>query len=649
MIKKLFLSYSNRFVSRWLILVVDLFVVALAFSFSYLLRFNFDITDIRWNEFQVHLPFVAFIYTLGFVYFNSYSGVIRHTSIYDAVRVFRSTTASVFFLVVLSLVLNYLSKQTSVFYVPVSIAIIHYLITTFVLLSSRVIVKLAYFRITGSNVKKKSVLIYGVGQSGIITKNTLANDTDINYKIVGFLDDNPSKVGKHIEGIMVFSTKKLEYLIEDKNIETVVISVQNISGPRKGSFIDRCLALNVEVKNVPTVDRWINGELSARQIKNIRIEDLLQRAPIELDKKNVKEELTGKTILVTGAAGSIGTEIARQIMHYSPKMVLFLDQAESAIYEVEFDIKSKYKHQDNYRFIIADIRNKIRLNSIFKQYKPDLVFHAAAYKHVPLMENNPTEGVGVNVFGTKNLADLSIEYGVKKFVMVSTDKAVNPTNVMGATKRAAEIYTQALQKLDTVKTKFITTRFGNVLGSNGSVIPLFRKQIEKGGPIKVTHPEITRYFMTIPEACQLVLEAGAMGQGGEIFIFDMGESVKIIDVAKKMIQLSGLELGRDISIDIVGLRPGEKLYEELLNVKENTTETHHPKIMIGQVQEYDFDYVKEQLGEIKLAHSQMNPMEMVKELKRLIPEYKSMNSKFEAIDHEMAQERENKGLDKSKS
>ena len=643
MLKKIFLNYTNRFVSRWLILGIDLFIISLAFCFSYLLRFNFRIEEINWDEFQVHLPFVGFIYTLGFIYYSSYSGVIRHTSIYDAVRVFRATTTSVAVIVLLSLSLLFLKAIHSVFYVPVSIAIIHYLISTFTLLSSRVIVKLAYFRITGTSVKKNNVLIYGAGQSGIITRNTLLNDTVKNYQIIGFLDDNPSKLGKHVEGIKVYSSKKLEYLITEKNIETVVISIQNISSPRKRSFLDRCLQYNVEVKTVPTVDRWINGELSAKQIKNIRIEDLLQRAPIELDKNHVKDELTGKTILVTGAAGSIGTEIAQQVMHYSPKMILFLDQAESALYEVEVEIKSKYRHQDNYRFIIADIRNKVRLEKIFTTYKPEIVFHAAAYKHVPLMEENPTEGVGVNIFGTKNLADLSIEYGVSKFVMVSTDKAVNPTNVMGATKRAAEIYIQSISKLKNVKTKFVTTRFGNVLGSNGSVIPLFRKQIEKGGPVKVTHPDITRYFMTIPEACQLVLEAGVMGEGGEIFLFDMGESVKIIDVAKKMIQLSGLELGKDISIDIVGLRPGEKLYEELLNVKENTQKTHNPKIMIGQVQQYDFEEVKVKLDEIKLAHGQMNAELMVKEMKRLIPEYKSMNSRFEQIDRELEKEYKQKG------
>ena len=386
---------------------------------------------------------------------------------------------------------------------------------------------------------------------------------------------------------------------------------------------------NTKVLNVPPVTNWINGELSFKQIKKVQIEELLEREPIQLDKEDIQLQLTGKVILVTGAAGSIGSEIVRQLIRFHPKNIILLDQAESPLYDMEMELHDKYKLQP-YEIVMGDIRNKERMENVFRTFHPQIVFHSAAYKHVPMMENNPSESILTNVLGTKTIADLSVEYKVEKFVMVSTDKAVNPTNVMGASKRIAEIYTQSLNK--TSATKFITTRFGNVLGSSGSVIPRFRQQIESGGPVTITDPEITRYFMTIPEACQLVLEAGTMGKGGEIFIFDMGDSVKIYDLAVKMIKLSGLVLDKDIRIVYTGLRPGEKLYEELLADHENTLPTHHNQILIAKVKEYDFDSVSNSINDLITLFDKQDNNSIVKKMKELVPEYKSNNSIYVSLD-----------------
>ncbi len=386
---------------------------------------------------------------------------------------------------------------------------------------------------------------------------------------------------------------------------------------------------NIKVLTLPDVNKWINGELSVKQIRQIKIDDLLERAPIKLDEKEIRNYTLNKTILVTGAAGSIGSEIVKQLLHFQPKRIIIFDQAESPLYDLELELSEKF-HFNNFDIVIGDTTNIHRLRRVFEAFKPTVVFHAAAYKHVPMMENNPSEAIRTNVNGTKLLADIALEFGVHKFVMISTDKAVNPTNVMGASKRIAEIYTQSLNSKG--KTQFITTRFGNVLGSNGSVINRFKMQIEKGGPITVTHPEITRYFMTIPEACQLVLEAGAMGKGGEIFIFDMGKSVKILDMAKKMIQFSGLKLGEDIQINFTGLRPGEKLYEELLNDKENTLPTHHSQIMIGKVKKYEFSVIEKEISELIVLGFTQDNFAIVEKMKKIVPEFISQNSIYEELD-----------------
>jgi len=497
------------------------------------------------------------------------------------------------------------------------------------MIGSRIVVKILYIEWKNPSKAKTNVIIYGAGESGIITKRTLDRDAGTKYNVLAFIDDNPKKTGKKLEGVSIYNTNQLENLLKDNSVAHLIISVQNLTPARKQEAVEICLNYNVKVLNVPPVANWINGELSFKQIKKVKIQDLLERDPIKLDSDIIKKNISGKTVLITGAAGSIGSELVRQVLTFNPKLIVLLDQAESDLYEIDMEIHESQR-REYVESVIGDIRNKERMANVYRTFKPEIVFHAAAYKHVPMMEHNPSESIQTNVLGTKILADLAVEYNVEKFVMISTDKAVNPTNIMGASKRIAEKYIQSLNKIS--KTKFITTRFGNVLASNGSVIPRFQKQIEEGGPITVTHPDISRYFMTIPEACQLVLEAGALGKGGEIFIFDMGKSVKIVDLAKKMIKLSGLSLGKDIQLVYTGLRPGEKLYEELLNDKENVLPTHHPKIMIAKVEESDFELISKEICElILLFHSQDN-LAIVSKMKQIVPEFISNNSIYEKLD-----------------
>lgn len=626
-------KYSNQFVSRWLILCLDITITIFAFYLACLLRYNFNIVTINWSLLKYQVLLLLYVRAGCFFYFRSYTGIIRHTSIEDAILLFKVTTLSTLVASCISLFIRHIDAANSIFYVPISILCIDYFICLFLLITSRFLVKSLYEFITSGFQEPTPVLIYGAGHSGLITKNVLLRDRIKEYEIIGFIDDNENKINKTIEGVRVYSLEAAltKLLPLSPDIE-VIVAIQSISKTRKRRISDRFLEEGIIVKIVPPVEKWVAGEFAVNQIHNIKIEDLLSRDPIQIDTKQINKELSGKTILVTGAAGSIGSEIVRQLLLFFPSKIILVDQAESALYDLEFEIKKKIPENTQVQVVIADVTDRNRMWQVFKKHKPQFVFHAAAYKHVPLMENNPYEAVKVNVLGTKNVADLSAEMGVNKFIMVSTDKAVNPTNVMGATKRLAEMYTQSMNHIEGIRTKYIATRFGNVLGSNGSVIPLFKKQIENGGPVTVTHPEITRYFMTIPEACQLVLEAASMGNGGDVFVFDMGESVKIVDLAKKMITLSGLILDKDIAIEFSGLRPGEKLYEELLNTDENTLPTHHPKIMIAQLTQPSFAMLEIALGEVERYLLEGTNKELIGLIKELVPEFVSNNSVYEELD-----------------
>lgn len=627
MLKRFLLNNANKYASRWLVLGIDLSLVLQTFIVAYLVRFNFSF-KFEIEQFIYQLPLVLGIALFSFLTTGSHKGVVRHTGQKDALNVVLATSLLALVMAVIILI-NRAFKIAPNFTIPLSIIVIHYLLNVFVLIFSRFAFKFLYRRLISDLKVTTKLMIYGAGDSGFITHSALVSDTSHNYEVIGFIDDNPSKVGKTIDGVMVYTSDVLtrEFILRHR-LKEVIVSIQNIKPTRLMQITDDLIAHNVKVKIVPAVDKWIDGELNIGQIKQVKIEDLLERAPIEIDNPVVKSDLRGKIIFVTGAAGSIGSEIARQISRCSVKKLVLIDQAESPLYDLQQEFIQKGKN--SFTSEVADVRDEKRMQQLFENYRPQIVFHAAAYKHVPLMEENPYEAIRVNVCGTKLLADLSIKYKVQKFVMVSTDKAVNPTNVMGTTKRVAEMYTSCVA--NTGATKFITTRFGNVLGSNGSVIPLFRKQIEAGGPLTVTHKDITRFFMTIPEACQLVLEAGVMGKGGEIYVFDMGESVKIYDVAKKMIQLSGLRYPEDINIKITGLRPGEKLYEELLANDENTLPTYHEKIMIAKVHEMGVDEVKEKIEQICKTNKEGDNFKVVSLLKELVPEYVSNNSVYESLD-----------------
>ncbi len=615
---------------RWVIVLLDLLLNISALAFAYLIRFDlkaeYSLIQKEWSILSKSILFYIIVKFVVFQLFRIQKGLVRYTSTEDLRRIFLAISSTTLIFTIASIVRAQFMDGYYLF--PTSILIMEFLVSFAFTVGSRFIVKLVYLEATKDKSAKVNVIVYGAGVSGLITKRTISKDRLINQKIIGFLDDNKKMHNTRLEGTRIYAPEKLGELAAEFEIKTLIIAIQNPDTENINRIVEKCLSLGIEVQKVPRPRSWINGEFSSKQLSKINIEDLLGRKPIQLDQAKISAELNGKVILVTGAAGSIGSGLGKQIGNYEPKNIILLDQAESALYDLQQDLQAK-GNAFPFEIVIGDIRNYDRLKRVFDFYKPEYVFHAAAYKHVPLMENNPSEAVLTNVKGTKNLVDLSLEFGVHKFVMISTDKAVNPTNVMGASKRVAEIYAQTKNSLGT--TKFITTRFGNVLGSNGSVIPLFQKQIEQGGPLTITDERITRFFMTIPEACQLVLEAGSMGNGGEIFVFDMGKSVKILDLAKKMIQLSGLEIGKDIEIKVTGLRPGEKLYEELLASEENTIPTHNPQILIAKTKDNDEEKLHAIEELIHLFEMQQND-QIVRKMKAIVPEYISNNSEFEKLD-----------------
>lgn len=622
-----------KILPRWVIVLIDLSIIACSALLAYILRFNFSVSDLIKQDFEQGIAFYTLCGGIAIFLSGTYRGIIRYTGIQDAGRIFFMLLITLALVSGANVVYHY---NTTHNLIPYSVILIGFLSSFLFLFNYRLFVKYIFAYYRNALAKRNNVLIYGAGQSGMITKEVI--DSSQSMRVVGFLEDDTNKAGKVLGGTPIYFNRfksGIDDLLIGLGVNELVITVKDLPYERKSEIVDACLRNQVKVRTIPAIERWVKGELSLNQIKDVNIEDLLGRESIRLSNEHISRELAGKVICITGAAGSIGSEIVFQVLNYRPQRVVLIDQNESALYELERELHNQRPGIAIFPYL-ADITSQQRINGIFQEHKPQIVFHAAAYKHVPMMESNPSEAVHCNILGTKNLADISVTHKVDKFVMISTDKAVNPTNVMGCSKRISEIYVQSLNnhldKGGARHTLFVTTRFGNVLGSNGSVIPLFKKQIQTGGPVTVTHPEITRYFMTIPEACQLVLEAGAMGKGGEIFIFDMGNSIRIADLAKKMIQLSGFEPNKDVEIIYTGLREGEKLYEELLGDKENSIATHHPKIMKAKVSEHAYQEANNYIELFWDLVNDRNELKMVALMKELVPEFKSNYSRYEVLD-----------------
>jgi FlaA1/EpsC-like NDP-sugar epimerase len=627
---------SLNYLPRWIILSIDFTVLITSCLFSFLLfrgtGLDFVITP-HWEEFIV---FFLIMNVFSFWLFRTYSGIIRHSSYIDAVKLLFSQLSVLVFFLVFNLIYEYNFQEKAFLNTALFINTVFVFCGLFLY---RVIVKRTFEVYFSDNPKNKLVraIIYGTDANALSVANALNFETPARFKVIGFVDHHNQNISKRMLDLPILAQKKkLPALMRSLNAEGVIIADKSLSKDEQIQIVDQCLEFNYKVFTVPLITNWENQKEISQKIKNIQIEDLLDRKPIILDDQSITKQLKGKTVLITGAAGSIGSEIVRQVLSFDPDKLIMVDQAETPLHDLTLETNALDTATQIYS-VIADVRSRKAMESVFSVYQPQVVYHAAAYKHVPLMEENPAQAIITNVKGTKNLADLSCKYGTEKFVMVSTDKAVNPSNVMGASKRIAEKYVQSLQwkqkqENTGVATKFITTRFGNVLGSNGSVVPLFTKQIAEGGPLTITHKDIIRYFMTIPEACQLVLEAGAMGNGGEIYIFDMGKPVRIYDLAEKMIKLAGFIPNVDMKIDIIGLRPGEKLYEELLNDNSKTIPTHHEKIMIAQELEEEFEVLHNDINELITGSVVYNSKAIVAQMKKIVPEFKSMNSTFEVLD-----------------
>ena len=614
-------------------MLLDFFIVSWSFAFSYLIVYRFEFVNILRGYFFIYTGLYAIIAFVVMFVMRIHNGLIRYSNIRDVVRIFSAVfITTIVYLLLINIWVMPVLKISSI--TINMVMLVNFSLSSTLLTMLRTSAKGIYFYVKNySNDKKTVVLIYGSDVNAVLVKQALEASEKTNFTIAGFVDNDTGKIDKVIEQTRVYNIKALDKLKIKHDVEKLIIMNHHLDEDEKKATLEKCFTLGIQVLTVPPSDQWIYGKLSLQQIKNLRIEDLLQRKPIQINNNEIAGDICGKTVLVTGAAGSIGSEIVRQVLSYGPAMVVLCDQAETPLHDMQLDIEEKFQNVF-VKIFIADVKNQERMHRLFLDYRPQIVFHAAAYKHVPMMEENPTEAVLTNVLGTKQVADLAIRFGTEKFVMISTDKAVNPSNIMGTTKRIAEIYVQSLQRSHHNKsTRFITTRFGNVLGSSGSVIPRFTAQIQKGGPVTVTHPEITRYFMTIPEAVQLVLEAGTMGEGGEIYIFDMGKPVKIIDLAIKMIRLAGLQPEKDIQITYSGLRPGEKLYEELLNDGEDTIPTHHEKIKIAKVITYPFEQVSANINELLQLNKYHSETAIVNKMKDIVPEFISKNSQFEELDN----------------
>ena len=625
----IFGKHNNNTLPRYWILAVDMIIVVISYVGAlFMLYFqNIKSSGFDWSRIWI----VPVIYLVAFLISRTYDGMLRYSGFNDIRKIFSACTSTLAFLLISKLVFTKVAPHVAYELYPRYVTLVyHYLFTMVIMILMRFTIRRLYNEVYKNTGDKMNVLVYGAGDGGTVLLRTLSQDTQSRFRVKAFVDDDPKRVKSQINTIKVYSPEKAltPEFIKKYNIDVMIIAIPSLSEERSREIIEKGMSLNLIVKSIPSFDKWVDGKITSNQIQDIKIEDLLGRKPIILGKSNVIREINEKVVLVTGAAGSIGSEICRQIMHYNPEKLIMLDQAESPMYDFQFEMNNtpdfKEMH-DRMAFVITNVKDPVRMREVFEMYHPQVVFHAAAYKHVPFMEENAYEAVFVNVFGTKLVADLAVEFGVEKFVMISTDKAVNPTNVMGATKRIAEIYTQSRKG----KTKFITTRFGNVLGSNGSVVPLFRKQIEKGGPITVTDRRITRFFMTIPEACSLVLEAGSIGEGGDIFVFDMGEKVKIWDLAEKMRKLAHRP---DIEIIETGLRPGEKLYEEVLANEENTIKTDNEKIMHAVVRKYEAAEVDSMIAKLHDELETCDPMKIVAQMKVIVPEFKSNNSVFSTLD-----------------
>lgn len=628
-------NFFHRYLSAkvlpiWTVLLIDVLIIVVSSLLAYALRYDFRSLFSESSSIDVTIVCTVAVNLIFFRAFRTYSNVLRFSSFVDIMRIFVALTVSYALLLIASIVVK---SFTNINVAPITVLFMSYIISFAMMACSRIVVKIFFEALNFDGSRSANVFIYGAKEAGVNIAKALRVSLRDHYRLRGFIADEPELINKVMMGVKVFpNDDTLIENLDDRDVHTIIISPAKMEALKHSDMADRLLAHNIKLMTAPPLSEWNNQFLDRTQLKEIQIEDLLQRNPIEIDIHKVASHLEGKRVMITGAAGSIGSEIMRQVASFNPYKLILVDQAETPLHDIRLELQDRWRDIDA-ETIIADISNVTRMEEIFRRYKPQYIFHAAAYKHVPMMEDNVSESIQVNVYGTRTVADLAVKYGAEKFVMISTDKAVNPTNVMGCSKRICEIYVQSLAKKLLAEgghvTQFITTRFGNVLGSNGSVIPRFRDQIQRGGPVTVTHPEIIRYFMTIPEACRLVLEAGSMGNGGEIYIFDMGKPVRIVDLAKRMISLSGRT---DVKIEFTGLRHGEKLYEELLNVKELTKPTYHEKIMIATVREYDYDEVNERIQKLIDVSYTYDQMKIVAAMKDIVPEFVSKNSCFEVLD-----------------